>query len=65
MANVSLVFYDIEDTEITMECFYNTSNDISIIIKSNGIEYIRLDKQTAIKLVKVLKTEISKIKDNG
>ena len=65
MANISLRFHDCEDLETTLECYHNVKGHIFIKIESNGLEFISLDKHTAIKLVKTLKTEISKMQDNG
>ena len=50
-----------------LECKINHRNEISIIISCiNGdCEQIYLDKPTAIKLSKVLKSEISKIGSGG
>ena len=66
MANVKLSFYGTENTEDTfLECFYNTNNEIYICIEENDRppSHITLDKSTAIKLSKTLRTEISKMED--
>ena len=49
--------------EAELECFANTNEEICIVIdaKDLPVSYICLDKETAIKLSKVLKSEISKI----
>ena len=50
-----------------LECRINLRNEISVVISSiNGdCKAIYLDKPTAIKLSKVLKSEISKIESEG
>jgi hypothetical protein len=72
MANCKIVFLGTErsktdDTEL--ECFVNGSGEIFIEIKESGhmsgygLQFICLDKSTAIKFSKALRTEISKIVD--
>ena len=63
MANMKTVFLGTErsgTSETELEVFGNTENELFICIDS---EFICLDRQTAIKLVKVMKSEISKIKE--
>lgn len=64
MANVKLVFYG-EDKETEIECYYTTDNNIYIHIEhplysSMGVS---LDKSTAIKFAKTLRTEINRIEE--
>jgi len=66
MANVKLMFYGTEKSETDenkLECFLNTSNDIFICISMEGFvdSYVCLDKSTAIKFAKTLRTEINKM----
>jgi hypothetical protein len=71
MANIKLVFQGTEEssTEKTeLECFLNSYGNqitISLIDTSCGQDYntqfISLDKSTAIKFAKTLRTEINKI----
>jgi hypothetical protein len=61
MANVVLRFICSQDRGSELECFLNKNNEITIKIESNGMEYVCLDKSTAIKLAKTLRTEINKI----
>ena len=67
MSRHQIVFYGSDETpESELKVFYNVKNEIfiSIDMKYNEIsDYITLDKETAIKLVRVLKREISKIQD--
>ena len=73
MANVSLVFNSSEkgELETKLECYLNSSNEVLIKIyigygddhNPYNMQYITLDKSTAIKLVKVLRTEISQISE--
>jgi|AntAceMinimDraft_16_1070373.scaffolds.fasta_scaffold49027_1 plastocyanin domain-containing protein len=68
MSNHKIVFYGTEKSETSsheLTAFHNTINEIYITIKSGYNEipdWICLDKETAIKLTRVLKSEISKIK---
>lgn len=64
---VRLKFHGSEESntsETTLEAFANDSDNIFIEIDEGTAppSFICLEKQTAIKLVKVLKTEISKLK---
>ena len=65
MANVKTVFFSSENDnmETELQCFFNANNEIFISIDDGDRppSFICLDKSTSIKLVKVLKTEISKI----
>lgn len=67
MANVKLLFSGSEVTKTentTMECYYNSSNEISIIIEdteSRSFEAISLDRDTAIKFSKELRKQIALI----
>lgn len=61
MANTKLIFYGTERSRTDnnhLELFLNSYDEIFIEI--NG-EHICLDKSTAIKLAKTLRTEINKI----
>jgi len=69
MANVSLKFNCESGDGTTLECWFNPrNNEVCLAIdpplydESDIGKTIQLDKSTAIKLVKVLKTEINKIK---
>tara|TARA_R100001244_G_scaffold125044_1_gene94990 strand:+ start:191 stop:406 length:216 start_codon:yes stop_codon:yes gene_type:complete len=71
MANVKLTFYGSEKSEFTkdteLECFLNTKNEITISIDDGHLGYpniISLDKSTAIKLAKTIRTNINLIKEN-
>jgi|TARA_R110002073_G_scaffold33547_6_gene100701 hypothetical protein len=55
-----------EDKDLMkIECFSNRRDEISVRIwpdnSPNSVELISLDKSTAIKLAKILRTEINKI----
>ena len=70
MANYKMIFYgsevsETEDHELT--CSINDRNEIYIDIdtQSQSAGWIVLDKSTAIKFAKALRTEINKIQDNG
>ena len=66
MSNVQIIFKDVADGT-TLECYYD--NDIISICISpphrNNTFTIDLDVPTAIKLSKVLRTEIAKAKKEG
>jgi len=69
MANIKLSFLGTEKTntqENELECFINAKDEITISINSG--EYypaiISLDVSTAIKLSKVLRSNISELKNN-
>jgi len=53
-----------DDVQTEMECFANSHNEIYLIIDNEGFmpSHICLDKSTAIKFSKTLRTEISKLK---
>ncbi len=64
MANVRLVFFGEHEQEL--ECFLNTHDEITILVgfkDDHDIEKrsISLDKPTAVRLVKTLKTIISQM----
>ena len=72
MSNIKYVFLGTEETNthgVELECFLNEENQISITLEDTdcqhdyNIQYISIDKSTAIKLAKTLRTEINKIKD--
>ena len=72
MANTRFLFLSSErdDRDAQLECFRNDFDEIFISIEDPNQDilysnFICLDKETAIKLVKVLKTEINKISGNG
>ncbi len=69
MANVRLVFKGNEESEtdyFEMVCFANTLNQIYISIDCKDFppSFICLDKSTAIKFAKTLRTEINKLQEN-
>lgn len=67
MANVKLLFCGSEHTgtkQSTVECYYNTGNEVSIIIEDTDtktFEVISLDRETAIKFSKELRKQIALI----
>lgn len=68
MANVKLIFQGTEVSgtdDYELECFVNQYNDIAISIsdKESPATIISLDISTAIKLSKVLRTEINTAKE--
>ena len=68
MANVKLIFSGTEISETTeheLVCFANTREEIYIAIDTGGYapSFVCLDKSTAIKFAKTLRTEINKIQD--
>ena len=68
MANYQIKFLDRFDTN-TIECFEDQNSIIITIDEFNGDTtmesfYVVLDKSTAIKFAKTLRTEINKIKEN-
>ena len=68
MANISLVFHSSNDNDTKAECYHNNSNEITIEVYSDKesmchCQFISLDKSTAIKFAKTLRTEINKIQD--
>jgi hypothetical protein len=50
-----------------MQCYLNINNDIYIVIEEENSSpvHITLDKPTAIKFAKTLRTEINKIQKEG
>lgn len=72
MANVKLTFLGTEQSNTEnqeLQCYINYQNDIFISI-NNGTtsddlmcQVVCLDKSTAIRLAKTLRTEINKIED--
>lgn len=64
---VKLVFQSSEKSEVDTEmvCHYNDNNEIYICLENqhDTFQFICLDKSTAIKFSKVLRTEIAKIED--
>ena len=68
MANIKLSFLGTDDSKTELQCYLNTHNEIFITINPNELHYgnynyICLDKSTAIKLSKTLRTEINKMED--
>ena len=66
MARVKLLFYGTDQSETEqheLEVFWNNRNEIYISIEGDRIEHICLDKSTAIKFAKTLRTEINKIEE--
>ena len=63
MANFSIKFYDHKDHQTTIECFSTIDNTIRVFIERDGLEVIDMDKSTAIKFAKTLRTEINKIQE--
>ena len=68
MSNHKLIFYGTELSETQdheLECYINANMEIWISINTNLYpnSFICLDKSTAIKLAKTLRTEINKIQE--
>jgi hypothetical protein len=64
MAMTKLLFCDSNiESSVTLEVFANNNNELTFLVEQTQERpaVLTLDKQTAIKLVKTLKTEISKI----
>jgi len=64
MANVKLIFNGTEDShDHELQAFINTKNEIYISIDIDGLQtsWICLDKSTAIRFAKTIRTEINKI----
>lgn len=59
MGKVKLIFQDSSEKK-ELQCFATTSKEIFIEIKNdfNGLEFICLDKITAVRLVRELKKQI-------
>ena len=70
MSKIKLIFYssDLSGIDSELECFANDRNEIYLRLHciDTGFEgVICLDKPTAIKFSKVVKTEISKLENDG
>ena len=67
MANTKLIFYGCcESTyEHELECYLTSENNIIVSIEMDDYppSFITLDKSTAIKFAKTLRTEINKIQN--
>lgn len=69
MTNTKLIFLSTLDNYMELECFNNKSNEITIRISDTDSDhqwsnqFVSLDIPTAIKLAKVLRTEINKAKE--
>jgi len=65
MANVKLIFYGTEHSEETeLTTYVNAQNELFISIENDDLfGCITLDKSTAIKFAKTLRTEINKMDD--
>lgn len=64
MANVKLVFYGNENSDgIKLTTYVNFRGELFIQIESEGCppEFITLDKSTAIKFAKTVRSEINKM----
>jgi ABC-type Zn uptake system ZnuABC Zn-binding protein ZnuA len=66
MAKFELKFVDVEKEDITIQTSFFDTKEIEILIKQDGIVRgcIYLDKSTAIKFAKTLRTEINKITES-
>ena len=70
MANISLIFHGTESSMTNkkqLECYFNLDGGVTISIKEEYEKYpsvICLDVSTAIKLYKVLRSEISTAKES-
>lgn len=65
MANYLLRFYDLKDgTTIQVEKLKHDNIIQIVMIDEDGTTIIDLDKSTAIKLAKTLRTEINKITES-
>jgi hypothetical protein len=69
MAKVKLIFYGTEGYTVDheLECFCNADGEIYISIDTGDIppSWICLDKSTAIKFAKTIRTEINKIEEGS
>jgi hypothetical protein len=64
MANIKTICLGTEKSKTSsheIEVFATANDEISISIQGDALEYIYLDKSTAIKFSKILRTEINKI----
>jgi hypothetical protein len=67
MPNTKLMFFDSDfENQVTLETFFNTKNELTICMVRNGFPpiSISLNKETAVKLVRTMKREISKIEQS-
>lgn len=71
MSNIKITFLSTERSKLNSElqCYLNIFNEIFICIEDSKKDFpasvICLDKQTAIKLAKTLRTEINKMEDTN
>lgn len=65
MAKIDLKFIAVDDENATIQTFCNSTKEDIVITMSfpNSINTICLDKSTAIKFAKTLRTEINKMED--
>lgn len=65
MAKIDLKFLAVDNNEVSIQTFCNSTNKSVVITMSfpNSINTICLDKSTAIKFAKTLRTEINKMED--
>ena len=67
MSRHKLLFYGTDNgtEEHVLECYINDNNEIFVSIENQDFppSFIALDKSTAIKFAKTLRTEINKIQD--
>jgi hypothetical protein len=64
MANIKTICLGTQKSKTDnheIEVFATANDEISISIQGDALEYIYLDKSTAIKLSKILRAEINKI----
>lgn len=66
MAKFELKFVDSENPIITIKCNVFNDKEIEVLIEEDGLYKgcIYLDKSTAIKFAKTLRTEINKITES-
>jgi len=68
MANYEIKFFDFYSKEVSIRIEKTKSDKIELLYTndiSDTIGFIYLDKSTAIKLAKTLRTEINKITENN
>lgn len=67
MAKYEIKFFDVDEKDLSIETSIYVDNQIGITLKdakyNDGGYTIFLDKSTAIKFAKTLRTEINKIKE--
>ena len=65
MANITLQFNCYSDNSTYLETYLNIGNGITVMVNDDTDEpkIILLDKSTAIKFAKTLRTEINKIEE--